>query len=43
MPALVVIDKQGRIRHRHYGDSMKDIPSNDDIMALVDELNQEKP
>ena len=42
MPALVVIDKEGRIRHRHFGGSMKDIPSNDDIISLLDELNQEK-
>ena len=42
MPALVVIDKEGRKRYDHYGESMSDIPSNDDIISLLDKLNQEK-
>jgi len=40
MPALILIDKQGRIRHRHYGESMRDIMDNSDLFALLDELNQ---
>ena len=39
MPALIVIDKAGQIRYRHYGDSMRDIPANDEILALLDQLN----
>lgn len=39
MPALLVIDKGGRIRHRHYASNMSDIPSNDEILALLDQLN----
>jgi peroxiredoxin len=41
MPALVVIDKQGRVRYSHYGDSMSDIPADEDILALLDDLNKE--
>jgi peroxiredoxin len=41
MPALIVIDKSGRIRYRHYGSSMMDIPDNRKILALLDKLNQE--
>lgn len=40
MPALVVIDKQGQIRYRHYGSAMSDIPPNDEILAVLDFLNQ---
>ena len=41
MPAQFVIDKSGRIRYRHFGSSMADIPDNHKILALLDELNQE--
>jgi len=41
MPALVVIDKRGRIRYGHYGESMSDIPTDDEILSLLDELNKE--
>jgi peroxiredoxin Q/BCP len=40
MPALLVIDKSGQIRYRHYANSMRDIPPNDEILALLDQLNQ---
>ncbi len=39
MPALFVIDAEGRIRYRHYGDSMSDIPSDEEIFSLLDDLN----
>jgi len=42
MPALMVIDKQGRIRYEHYGDSMSDIPTDEEILAFLDELNKEQ-
>ncbi len=32
MPAQVVVDKDGVARYVHYGKSMSDIPSNDDIL-----------
>lgn len=41
MPAQVVIDKKGKIRYAHYGRSMSDIPPNDEILALLDDLNLE--
>jgi peroxiredoxin len=41
MPAQVVVDKTGQARYIHYGHSMSDIPSNDEILSLLDELNQE--
>ena len=39
MPAQVVVDKTGKARYVHYGHSMSDIPSNDEILALLDGLN----
>jgi peroxiredoxin len=41
MPALFVIDKEGKIRFRHYGNSMSDIPENDAVLSLLDDLNKE--
>jgi peroxiredoxin len=39
MPAQVLIDKAGVARFVHYGHSMSDIPENEEILALVDEIN----
>lgn len=39
MPSQVLIDKEGVARFVHYGHDMSDIPSNQEILALVDELN----
>ena len=41
MPAQVVVDKRGQARYVHYGHSMSDIPPNEEILSLLDELNQE--
>lgn len=41
MPALVVIDKEGKVRYEHYGDSMSDIPQDAEILSLLDNLNKE--
>jgi peroxiredoxin len=41
LPAQVIVDKAGRARYVHYGHSMADIPANDEILALLDELNHE--
>jgi peroxiredoxin Q/BCP len=43
MPALVVIDRQGRIRYGHYGEAMSDIPTDEEILAMLDEINKEPP
>ena len=42
MPAQVLVDKTGKARFVHYGHSMKDIPSNEELLMLVDEINQEE-
>ena len=39
MPAQVLIDKAGVARFVHYGHSMSDIPKNDEILILGDEIN----
>jgi len=39
MPLSCVVDTQGYIRFVHYGASMKDIPSNEELFHVIDELN----
>ena len=39
MPAQVLIDKEGIARFVHYGHNMSDIPGNEEILALADEIN----
>ena len=41
MPALMIIDKAGQVRYKHYGGSMSDIPPSREILAVLDRLNQE--
>jgi peroxiredoxin Q/BCP len=41
MPAQVIVDKGGQARYVHYGHSMRDIPPNDELLVLLDELNEE--
>ena len=41
MPAQVIVDKSGIARFVHYGHSMSDIPENDEVLCLLDELNAE--
>ena len=38
MPAQFIVDKDGIIRYVHYGNSMKDIPDNKDILRILDNL-----
>ena len=40
MPAMMIIDKAGQVRYKHYGDAMSDIPPNSQILAILDILNQ---
>lgn len=42
MPAQVTIDRSGIVRFVHYGHAMSDIPSNEEILKIIKELNQEK-
>ncbi len=39
MPAQVLIDKAGVARYVHYGHDMTDIPANEEILSLADEIN----
>ena len=38
LPAQMLIDKAGVLRFVHYGHNMTDIPSNEEILALIDQL-----
>ena len=39
MPAQVIVDQVGVARFVHYGHSMSDIPPNEEVLALLDQLN----
>ena len=41
LPAMAVIDKAGIIRLMHYADLPSDIPTDEEILALLDKLNTE--
>ena len=38
MPAQVLVDKRGAARFVHYGHSMSDITPNEDVLALVEQM-----
>lgn len=42
MPALFVIDLDGIIRYAHYGDSMSDIPPNEVVLEVLDQIQHER-
>jgi peroxiredoxin Q/BCP len=35
MPAQMLIDKSGMLAYVHYGHSMTDIPSNEEVLSLI--------
>jgi peroxiredoxin len=39
MPLNTVVDREGFIRFIHYGYSMSDIPDNETLLRVIDELN----
>jgi len=39
MPLNCVIDANGYIRFANYGKSMADIPDNEELLSVIDELN----
>lgn len=39
MPLVTVIDRDGLIRYARYGSSMSDIPTNRDLLDVIDQLN----
>jgi len=40
MPALFVIDRKGALAFAHYGTSMSDIPSNSEMLKVLDGLRE---
>jgi len=40
MPAQVIIDKQGLVRYAHYGNSMQDISSDDELLDLLKTISK---
>jgi peroxiredoxin Q/BCP len=42
MPAQVMIDRAGMVRFVHYGHSMEDIPSNEELLSLLRGMNSER-
>lgn len=42
MPAQAVVDRDGVVRYVHYGKSMSDIPSNAELLQILDDLNAER-
>ncbi len=41
LPALMVIDKAGAVQYVHYGDSMRDIPANEEVLGVLRRLNDQ--
>jgi peroxiredoxin len=41
MPAQVIVDKAGIARYAHYGHAMSDIPENEEILGILEELDAE--
>lgn len=39
MPAQAIVDRAGRVRFVHYGNSMGDIPETEEILSILDRLN----
>ncbi len=39
VPALFIIDKNGKYRNIHYGKSMADIPENNQVLRVLSEIN----
>ncbi len=44
MPALLIVDKKGRVRFTHYAENMKDYPTLQEMLEVLDSLrgNQKK-
>ena len=39
MPTQLLVDKNGMARYVHYGQDMTDIPTNAEMLALIDKIN----
>lgn len=40
MPAQIMVDMAGYARYIHYGHSMSDIPANEELFSLLDQMNK---
>ena len=40
MPALLIVDKQGRVRFAHYADNMRDYPELQEMWDVLDALRE---
>lgn len=40
MPTQILVDRKGFVRYVHYGHAQSDMPSNDEILGLIKNLNQ---
>jgi peroxiredoxin len=38
MPAVIIIGSDGEIHHAHYGNNASDIPDNDEILSILDDI-----
>ena len=41
LPAQAVIDKEGKVRFMYYSDLPSDIPTDEDMLVLLEKLNKE--
>lgn len=41
MPAIFIVDQDGMIRFTHYSDNMRDYPTNEQLLEVLDMLNAE--
>jgi len=39
MPAQVIVDREGLARFAHYGQAMDDIPSNEELLSILESLS----
>ena len=42
MPALLIVDKKGRVRFAHYAEHMRDYPELSEMLDVLDELAHTK-
>jgi peroxiredoxin Q/BCP len=40
MPALMIVDKKGRVRFAHYAENMRDYPTLPEMFAVLDSLKK---
>lgn len=39
LPGLLIVDENGIIQYAYYGDSMKDIPENEELFEILEQIN----